>query len=539
MIQGRMTKLFIALMVAGIGSVGAANEQEYVPGEYVVVMKKNAQVTASVFQSSFRAFSAQAINKKAKTFLVKKSPIERADFAIAELESNPAVAFAEPNYIYRINTTPNDPMFGDLWGLSNNGDKDGLKGFDINAVQAWTLSKGSKDIIVGVIDTGVDYTHPDLSENIWVNEAELNGVEGVDDDNNGFVDDIHGYDFANDDGDPMDDNMHGTHVSGTIGARGDDGVGVVGVNWNVRIMALKFITAAGSGTLESAIKAIDYSIQMGAMLTSNSWGGGGKSQSLEAAIQRARDAGQLFVAAAGNSGKDSDATPMYPAAYEAENIISVAAVDRAGKLADFSNYGATSVDIGAPGVDVVSSTPNGKYKALSGTSMATPHVAGVVALLMAYDRTLNWEQVKSRLLKTSVPTEALRQKTTTGGMLNAYAALANVLPPPDLSDPANWPYVAASAETTHPYNNKSKEEWVFEKAGASQIALYFDRFELETNYDVIRLYNRQGALVETLSGTRNAQYTPPIKGDYVKVVFQSDQSVNKFGLIISRIAYVE
>ncbi|MEK6984396.1 MAG: S8 family peptidase [Nanoarchaeota archaeon] len=230
---------------------------------------------------------------------------------IRELSNNPAVEYAEPNYIVRINAVPNDPNFGLLYGLHNTGQTGGTVDADIDAPEAWDIQTGSNNVVVAVIDTGVDYSHSDLSANMWANAGEIPN-NGLDDDSNGYIDDFRGWDFVNIDNNPMDDNGHGTHVSGTIGAIGDNGFGVAGVNWRVKIMPLKFLDAGGFGSSADAVLAIQYATLMGANIMSNSWGGGGYSQTLKNAISAANDAGILFVAAAGNSNNNNDINPIYP-----------------------------------------------------------------------------------------------------------------------------------------------------------------------------------------------------------------------------------
>ena len=321
--------------------------------------------------------------------------------------------------------------------MHNTGQSEGTADADMDAPEAWDITTGSSDIVVAVIDTGVDYNHPDLNDNMWVNVAELNGVADYDDDENGYVDDIYGFDFINNEGDPYDDHGHGTHCSGTIAAEGNNGDGVVGVNWNAKIMALKFLGSDGSGDTLDAIDAINYAIDNGADIMSNSWGGGSFSQALKDTISVANDEGILFVTAAGNSRKNTDRRPHYPSSYDVPNIISVAATDHNDALAGFSNYGPNSVDLGAPGVDILSTYPDG-YAWGDGTSMAAPHVAGAAALIMAQNPEISVADLKAKILDSVDPVSALNGITVTGGRLNVYNALDNLNTPP-IAD-ANGPY---------------------------------------------------------------------------------------------------
>ncbi|MBY0385414.1 S8 family serine peptidase, partial [bacterium] len=305
---------------------------------------------------------------------------------------------------------------------------------DIGVKDAWQLAatKGSPDMIVAVIDTGVDYTHEELAENMWRNPGESsNGREtnGIDDDNNGYIDDVVGWDFAAKDNKPYDITSgagnpgHGTHVAGVIAAKSENGKGIVGVAPNIKIMAMRFISEKGSGTTEAAVSAIKYAVDNGAKVLSNSWGSegdDGEGQILKDAIQYAMDNGVLFVAAAGNSSYNNDnpAKASVPASYDHDNIISVAAIDKNNRLASFSSYGLTTVDIGAPGVDVYSSIPKNKYMSLDGTSMACPHVSGAAALYWSKNPQASLMEVKNAILKSAAPISALNGKVVTGGKLN-------------------------------------------------------------------------------------------------------------------------
>lgn len=352
--------------------------------------------------------------------------------ALEDLRRNPTVLYAEPNYLLRIAALPDDARFSEQYALHNTGQTDGTPDADIDAPEAWDSTVGGSDVVVGVIDTGVDYRHEDLAANIWSNPREIPG-NGIDDDGNGVIDDVHGFNAITGSGDPFDDNHHGTHVSGTIGAIGNNGVGVAGVNWDARIMAIKFLDNGGWGTTADAIRAIDYAVAqkhagVNLRVLSNSWGGDGFSQSLLDAITAAGDADLLFVAAAGNSSGDNDAIPYYPAGYQAPNIVSVAATDHTDGLAWFSNFGATSVDLAAPGEHILSTVPNHGYEFLDGTSMATPHVAGVAALALSVNASLTVDELKQLLLTSGDPVPALAGATVTGRRVNAASAVAQAGP---------------------------------------------------------------------------------------------------------------
>jgi subtilisin family serine protease len=353
--------------------------------------------------------------------------------AVKRYERSPLVRFAEPDYLVRTSqtspVTPNDPSYRQLFGLNNSGQTGGTADADIDAPEAWGVTTGDADTLVAVIDTGVDISHPDLDDNVWTNPGEIAG-NGRDDDGNGYVDDVHGWDFFNNDNTVYDgaEDSHGTHVAGTIAATGGNGIGVTGVSWRAQVMPLKFI-APGGGYTSDAIAALEYAVANGARLSNNSWGGGGPSQALKEAIDAAGNVGHLFVAAAGNGGSDgigddTDLAPSYPASFDSGNIISVEASDSRDGLASFSNYGPLSVDLAAPGVGILSTLPNNSYGSYSGTSMATPHVTGAAALLLSANPGFGALQIKARLLDTVDRVAAFSGTSVTAGRLNAGRALS-------------------------------------------------------------------------------------------------------------------
>ena len=334
--------------------------------------------------------------------------------------------------VIRIDAIPGDTHFTRQWALHNTGQTGGTVDADIDAPEAWNLSIGSTSVVVGVIDSGIDYTHPDLAGNIWRNPGEVAG-DGIDNDANGYIDDLIGWDFHDNDNDPMDENGHGTHVAGTIAAGGNNAMGVTGVNWNAQVMALKFMDPDGAGSRSAAIEAIDYATMMrqrygvNVRVLNSSWGGGEYSPAMHQAINRASRAGILFVAAAGNGGADgigdnNDRFMQYPANYPSANVISVAASNHKDGLARFSNRGGETVHIAAPGVNILSTVPGG-YASFSGTSMAAPHVSGVAALLFARAPQASVGQVRSAILTGVDARATLEGRTAAGGRLNAFKAI--------------------------------------------------------------------------------------------------------------------
>lgn len=520
-----------------------------VAGEYVIQLKQTSAFLERAYSSLWTRLNVEVIDTVRPDMVLVRDRSNRSTTQfLARLQNDASleafIEIAEPNYLYYASSTPNDPDLSKLWGLANDGAPDavnqpGIKGVDISAERAWDLATGSKSTVVAVIDTGIDFKHPDLKDQAWINTKELNGKPGVDDDGNGFIDDVYGYNFADNKGDATDDNGHGSHCSGTIGAKGNDGAGIVGVNWNVSLMAVKFLDKNGSGSLANAIKAVDYARMMGAKIMSNSWGGSGFSDLLKKAIEDAEKSDVLFVAAAGNNGSDNDKTPTYPANYESPNVLSVAAIDNRGALASFSNYGLTKVHVAAPGVQIVSSVLAGGYEPYSGTSMATPHVSGIAALLLSKNASLHYDELKSTIIKQVRPLAGLKGKLLSGGMADAYYALSGDTPPADPNDPTALPNkLAYRRSSEHPYKEKTKMNEIVNVPGAKRFAIRFSKFETEPGYDAVSFYSLKGDYLGSISGKQvGSVYSPLIQGDSVEIRFLTDESVNMYGFDAEEILF--
>jgi subtilisin family serine protease len=415
----------------------------------------------------------------------------------------------------------------------------GVAGADINAEKAWTITKGSKNVVIAIIDTGIDYNHADLKDNIWVNTKEIAG-NNIDDDANGYIDDIHGWNAYAKNGNPMDGNSHGSHCAGTIGAKHGNGVGVAGVMDNVSMMAVKFLSDEGSGNLADAVIAIDYATKMNVDIMSNSWGGGGFSQALEDSIKAAKNKGILFVAAAGNDGTNNDAAPHYPSNYQLDNVISVAAHTNQDSLASFSCFGKRTVHVAAPGHNILSTVPGNSYKVFSGTSMATPHISGVLGLLMASEGRQDVEAVRERLMATSVPGAAYRKTTVAGGRVDAYNFLTNTRIPHQGPDDGAWTSEALSEvfETTHPYANNAKISKTYNFPGAKYVKLVIEKYETEPNYDFVILKDAKGTVIEKISGSGSNYETDYAETESITVEFTSDSSEARFGAVIKNVKVI-
>lgn len=552
------------LSTAAFAKVNQSLEVPHVPGEVVVKIKPGKLGKFLGKKSLLGAELKSVLELTSGNFAVVKTESKSVNSLVEELNGMDEIIYAEPNFIYKAIANvptlqgllsgtfserfsalaPHDPMYGKLWGLKNTGanepDKNGnisttpgVAGSDVNAEKAWGLTRGSKNIVVAVIDTGIDYNHPDLKNNMWVNEKEIPD-NGIDDDGNGYIDDVYGWNANAKNGNPMDGNAHGTHCAGTIGAEHNNGIGVAGVMADVSLMAVKFLTDDGSGSLADAIGAIDYATKMNVDIMSNSWGGGGFSQALEDSIKAAKDKGILFVAAAGNDSANNDSSPHYPSNYVVDNVISVASHTAQDNLSSFSCFGKRTVHVAAPGSNILSSTPKGEYKVFSGTSMATPHVSGVLGLLLAQEGRLPVLDVRSRLMATSVPGGAYRKTTISGGRVDAYNLLTDTRIPRQGPDENAWRVEPLSEvfETAHPYANNSKVSRAYTFPGAKYVKLVIESYDTEKNYDFVILKDAKGIVVEKVSGKGSNYETDYVEGDSLTIEFTSDSSDNRFGTVI-------
>jgi len=473
--------------------------QPHVAGELIVRFK------AGLGQAARRRILGRHEATRKRSLRAQGLELVRVDEATlaevaADLEREPGVLDAQPNYVYRISATPNDPQFGQLWGLHTGNDA------DMDVPEAWDVTTGSASVTVGVIDTGVTYTHADLTTNIWSNSAEI-AADGLDNDANGLVDDVRGWDFVDNDATPTDPHGHGTHVAGTVGAQGNNAVGVTGVNWDVGVMPLRAGDEDGFFTDETISDAISYACSEGADVVNGSFGGYGYSPAIASAISSCP--GTLFVFAAGNGdadqvGDDIDASPpVYPCAYAHANIVCVAASTELAGIASFSNYGPVSVDVAAPGTAILSTINTGGYAAYSGTSMASPHVAGVAALLLARDPGATPAQIKYSLMRTVDPLPAFAGRIATGGRVNAYGVLTAPLldppptpqpPPPPPPPPADIvpPSNPSPVSTSHPVGAPTTRNTIVmtwsgafdQGSGVDGFSYHWDKLSISTPDDV-------------------------------------------------------
>jgi subtilisin family serine protease len=454
----------------------AAEELMVYPGEYVIELSSEKKAFSN---NSFNALQNEASEHleyiegidnntvliKKSSFALQKALKNESSTTETRASSSEPVLFdtkdkycdeliqsgiaknCSPNFVIKTASIPNDTLYEQQWGLSS--------AAGIAPIKAWESSTGSAEVVVGVIDTGIDLSHPDLSPNLWVNQLEIPG-NSIDDDLNGYIDDIHGVNFVRKDLSPNDDNGHGTHVAGIIGARGNNAEGITGVAWNVKLMALKFLDSRGAGSLAGALEAIKYVRVMrergvNILITNNSWGGPGYSKLLEDAVVSLENARILFVAAAGNDGKNNDVAPQYPCNFKATNVISVGASGKNGSLAPFSNFGVNTVDIAAPGVAILSTWVGGQYNYLSGTSMAAPFVSGAFALLLSQNPGISPESAIELLKLRSIRTPELTTYLFQGGALN----IANIFPERTAPLPPLVPTISPAPEQNAPQQEEA------------------------------------------------------------------------------------
>jgi len=458
-----LTKLSFFLTILIIANTLQAQEVNHlITGQLIIKMKDSAKAQKSTLRSQMHA----TILKSYPDLGIEHWEVQNAKDLqetlklINQLKNHPEVEYVEPNYIWKAidGTIPNDPDFDKLWGLHNTGQTGGKQDADIDASEAYCLPVSASKVVVGVIDSGIDYTHEDLAENIWQNLAEdadgdgkvlirsgdiwifdPDDENGIDDDGNGYIDDFVGWDFTTNSNDPMDFNSHGTHCAGTIGAISNNNIGITGAAPNVKLAALKFLNKEGNGYTSDAIEALEYALKMEIPITNNSWGGGHYSSALSDVLQEAEANNHIFVAAAGNGGSDyigddNDLYPHYPSSYEHNNIITVGSTDRNDNRSSFSNYGATSVDIAAPGSRIYSCIPGNSYGNKSGTSMACPHVAGVCAFMMGLNPGNSFNAIKNAVLTSIDPLPDLNGKCASGGRVNLYNALVEMGAPSNPCD---------------------------------------------------------------------------------------------------------
>ena len=479
----RISKLISAATVAlismlGFGSLAFATGAESTGGSRIVPSQALVQLEPySDAEATLAGLNPLPVGSRASNlYLVQLDPFVETTKQIAWLGQLEGVAFAEPNYVLALQAEADDPKVvdGSSWGLYGSATSPSSSA-GANAVAAWSSGyTGNSAVYVAVIDSGIDVSHPDLSANIWTNAGEIAG-NGIDDDGNGFVDDVNGYDFINGDGTVFDagEHPHGTHVAGIIGAEGNNSIGVSGVNWNVKLISAKMMNSDGQATIANAISAIDYITDLRTqkgldiIASNNSWGGEAYSRALEDAIKRGGDAGIIFVAAAGNSAVDVNSTPTYPAAYDCTTthrlfdcVVSVAALNEDGTLAAYSNFGATKVDIAAPGTNIMSTLPNGQYGLLSGTSMAAPFVSGSIALCVGAYRGTSAEAAISKLKATVVADANLSGKVATGGRLNVASHVSSCV-----GDATGFSGNLSEALTSATYTDRARVDWEDTSAG--------------------------------------------------------------------------
>ena len=528
-----LRRFMLALLVATLGLSSSLQavvgqgvpqgEAEYAKGEVLVSYKDGVDVNdRGIFtilntilgQNQF----TQVIFEKLSTAFVKSDQFTTQEL-LAKFRALDSVKSVSPNYVNHIMGATNDTHYNELWAMENRGENGGLNDADIDAKEAWDVENGSRDVVVAVVDTGVDYTHDDLVANMW--DGSAYGIPN------------HGYDFSgSNDDDPMPGHSHGTHVAGTIGASANNNLGVVGVSQEVSIMALKVFPDDGGGASDSDIlEAMEFIADMidqgvNIVAINASYGGGGRNDTMKDAIEELGRKGVIMCAAAGNDDEDNDAHPHYPSSYDLDNIISVAATDNRDELASFSNYGQESVDLAAPGVDILSTIKGDGYDSWNGTSMATPHVTGAVALLAAKDANTTVAQRVELLLSTVDHISELSNKVASGGRLNVYTALTGE-PSEGGEDPADE---NVTSWTTGAYDNNEDRREELRITDATDLVVTISG-ETEARYDYIYIYDAAGNQIAKLDGVLDETIT--VEGSSITARLTSDGSVTKSGVTVN------
>jgi thermitase len=545
-----MNKITITLALIFVYSISYA-------GDYLVVYKGNK----SNFVKKLKNVETKNIGKNFPNLLQIKTSEKNNKKIEKFLKTNSNILYFEKNHTWSLpkferkglaaNTMglagiTNDRYSYLQWPLHNpsSGKYTPYK-VDLNAEKTWKISKGSKSIKIAVIDTGIDFKHEDLKDNIYVNQLEKDGSEGVDDDGNGYVDDIYGYDFVNDRPNAMDDNGHGTHCAGIIGAIANNEIGVAGIMPEVSLIPIKFLDKNGGGDTANAIRSIDYAIEMGVDIMSNSWGSEEPSKLLYDAVKRAGEKGIVFVAAAGNYGMDIDSNDVHPAIFARtlDNVITVASHDSSTKLSSFSDFGINTVIVAAPGGDIASTVPNNDYDSFSGTSMATPYVAGSIGLLLEHKGKLSFKEIKDRIKETSIPSTYLK-KTMSGGRLNTYNLLSGHMPTrPNESD---WKThkLETPFETDHPYEHGKFQKATFIVPGAKFIRVIVKKYDFYKGFDELvisvpaplaRDYSAQ-----EITGKGSNFISEYADGDRIHVKFDPVHvSEGNWGVLIEEVQYID
>ena len=513
----------------GISNGKTKKSTNHIEGE--VIVKFKSKLSHSQRQNLHAQNDAEALDEipDARLSRVKSKKGESTESLIERYRKQKDVEYAEPNFLVQASAFPNDTDYSKLYGLNNTGQTGGVVDADIDAPEAWDIQTGSPNVIVAVIDSGTDYNHPDLAANIWTNPGEIPG-NGVDDDNNGYIDDVHGWNFWSKNNDPMDDLGHGTHVSGTIAAVGNNNLGVVGVAWQTKIMPLKFLNAAGGGSTWDAVLAIRYAAQNGARILNNSWGcvpGTPQdcfSQAVEDTLQEIALYSALFVAAAGNEANNNDFSTRGPCDSSTPGAICVAATNHADQLAGFSNYGRTRVDLAAPGVNIYSTVPSmacaycnaSGYGSLSGTSMATPQVSGAAAVILSQFPQLGAAQIKQLLMSSGDHIPGLSGKVVSGRRLNVFNALqANFVISPSSDE------VKANVDETTDFNVALNISALNGFVGSVNLSISSPTPEISASLATTTLTPVNGSAVTNLAIHVNPAIT---KGVYILPVVASNSS---------------